>query len=107
MWAYSLVPVLFEGIVSGVITLDRSGTSGFGYDPVFLPDGYSKTFAEMTMDEKNKLSHRAQAVKKLEAYLANAASIHCKLIVIWPHNLCLSLTPLESLVGAVPERHFS
>jgi XTP/dITP diphosphohydrolase len=69
------IPVLFEGIVSGVITLDKSGTSGFGYDPVFLPDGYSKTFAEMTMDEKNKLSHRAQAVQKLEAYLANAASI--------------------------------
>ena len=69
------VPVLFEGIISGVITSERSGTSGFGYDPVFLPDGYSKTFAEMTMDEKNKLSHRALAVKKLEAYLANAASI--------------------------------
>ena len=68
-------PLLFEGIISGSITLDRRGTSGFGYDPVFLPNGYLKTFAEMTMDEKNKLSHRAQAVKKLEAYLANAASI--------------------------------
>ncbi|HEX6892567.1 MAG TPA: RdgB/HAM1 family non-canonical purine NTP pyrophosphatase [Chryseolinea sp.] len=68
-------PILFEGIVSGSITLDRRGTSGFGYDPVFLPQGYAKTFAEMSLDEKNKLSHRARAVKKLESYLANTASI--------------------------------
>jgi XTP/dITP diphosphohydrolase len=68
-------PVLFEGIVSGSITLDRRGTSGFGYDPVFLPQGYAKTFAEMTMDEKNELSHRARAVKKLEAYLTSTASL--------------------------------
>jgi XTP/dITP diphosphohydrolase len=68
-------PVLFEGIVSGSITLDRRGTSGFGYDPVFLPQGYAKTFAEMTMDEKNELSHRARAVKKLEAYLTSSASL--------------------------------
>ena len=68
-------PVLFEGIVSGSITLNRRGTSGFGYDPVFLPQGYATTFAEMSMDEKNELSHRARAVKKLEAYLANTASI--------------------------------
>jgi XTP/dITP diphosphohydrolase len=68
-------PVLFEGIISGSITFERRGTSGFGYDPIFLPHGYAKTFAEMTMDEKNDLSHRARAVKKLEAYLANTASI--------------------------------
>jgi len=68
-------PVLFEGIISGSIILDRRGSSGFGYDPIFLPEGYSKTFAEMSMDEKNDLSHRARAVKKLDAYLANAASI--------------------------------
>jgi XTP/dITP diphosphohydrolase len=68
-------PVLLEGIVSGVIVLERRGTSGFGYDPIFLPEGYAKTFAEMSMDEKNELSHRARAVKKLEAYLANTASI--------------------------------
>lgn len=68
-------PVLFEGIVSGVIILERRGTSGFGYDPIFLPEGYAKTFAEMSMGEKNELSHRARAVKKLEAYLANTASI--------------------------------
>jgi len=68
-------PVLFEGIVSGAITLERRGTSGFGYDPIFVPQGYAKTFAEMSMDEKNELSHRARAVKKLEAYLAKMASI--------------------------------
>lgn len=68
-------PLLFEGIIDGSITLDKRGSSGFGYDPVFLPDGYTKTFAEMTLTEKNKLSHRAQAVKKLEAYLTSAASL--------------------------------
>jgi len=68
-------PLLFEGIIDGSITVDKRGSSGFGYDPVFLPDGYTKTFAEMTLAEKNKLSHRAQAVKKLEAYLTSAASL--------------------------------
>ena len=68
-------PLLFEGIIDGSITLDKRGSSGFGYDPVFLPDGYAKTFAEMTLAEKNNLSHRAQAVKKLEAYLTRAASL--------------------------------
>jgi len=68
-------PLLFEGIIDGSITVDKRGYSGFGYDPVFLPDGYTKTFAEMTLAEKNKLSHRAQAVKKLEAYLTSAASL--------------------------------
>lgn len=68
-------PLLFEGIIDGSITLDKRGSSGFGYDPVFLPDGYAKTFAEMTLAEKNILSHRAQAVKKLEAYLTSAASL--------------------------------
>ena len=68
-------PVLFEGIIAGSIILQRRGTSGFGYDPIFLPQGYAKTFAEMSMDEKNELSHRSRAVKKLEAYLAETASI--------------------------------
>jgi XTP/dITP diphosphohydrolase len=68
-------PLLFEGIIDGSITMDRKGSSGFGYDPVFLPYGYTKTFAEMTLAEKNKLSHRAQAVKKLVAYLTSAASL--------------------------------
>lgn len=59
----------FEGIVDGVITTERKGEKGFGYDPVFLPEGFDKTFAEMTLDEKNAISHRARAVNKLVEYL--------------------------------------
>jgi len=68
--------MLFDGIVSGTITDETRGTSGFGYDPVFLPDGYHKTFAEMSLDEKNVLSHRALAVKKLEGYLKKISNLH-------------------------------
>ena len=64
-------PNFFEGIVKGTITARPQGASGFGYDPVFVPDGYTATFAEMTMDAKNQLSHRARALKKLEDYLKN------------------------------------
>ena len=59
----------FEGIVNGEIITERKGIKGFGYDPVFLPDGYDKTFAEMPLDEKNKISHRARAVAKLVDFL--------------------------------------
>jgi XTP/dITP diphosphohydrolase len=59
----------FEGIVNGEIITERKGIKGFGYDPVFLPDGYKQTFAEMPLDEKNKISHRARAVKKLIDFL--------------------------------------
>lgn len=59
----------FEGIVNGVITNDKRGTDGFGYDPIFLPEGYDQTFAEMDLDLKNKISHRGIAVKKLIAFL--------------------------------------
>lgn len=59
----------FEGIVNGSIIRERKGGAGFGYDPVFVPDGYSETFAEMGNDEKNKISHRARAVQKLCEYL--------------------------------------
>lgn len=59
----------FEGIVEGEIIKERKGTKGFGYDPVFVPTGYSKTFAEMTMEEKNALSHRSRAVSKLVKFL--------------------------------------
>lgn len=68
-------PLLFEGVIIGEITKDRKGSSGFGYDPVFRPEGLTKTFAEMTLAEKNQLSHRALAVRKLEAYLAASSSI--------------------------------
>ena len=59
----------FEGIVNGSITHEKSGAEGFGYDPIFMPDGYDKTFAELGMDIKNHISHRARAVKKLAEYL--------------------------------------
>lgn len=59
----------FEGIVTGTITEHRRGTKGFGYDPVFKPDGFEKTFAEMELAEKNLISHRALAVKKLVNFL--------------------------------------
>lgn len=62
---------LFEGIVHGHITTGRKGTSGFGYDPIFIPEGYNDTFAEMGNAEKNKISHRAQATEKLCRFLNN------------------------------------
>jgi XTP/dITP diphosphohydrolase len=59
----------FEGIVNGTIVEVRKGTQGFGYDPIFKPDGSDKTFAEMELEEKNLISHRALAVKKLVNFL--------------------------------------
>lgn len=59
----------FEGIAEGQILTARKGEGGFGYDPIFLPDGYDKTFAELDKDEKNKISHRGKAVRKLIAFL--------------------------------------
>lgn len=60
---------LFEGIVEGQITATRSGKDGFGYDPIFQPDGYAITFAEMTLAEKNEISHRARAFAKMTQFL--------------------------------------
>ncbi len=60
---------LFEGIVTGEIIKEKRGAGGFGYDPVFRPDGYDKTFAELGHEVKNKISHRALAVAKLVARL--------------------------------------
>lgn len=60
---------LFEGIVAGQIIEEERGVDGFGYDPVFLPDGYSLTFAEMDLSQKNQISHRAQAVNALVGFL--------------------------------------
>ncbi len=65
--------LLFEGVVKGIIIEDERGGKGFGYDPIFVPEGYNKTFAEMGMDIKNKISHRANAVNKLSAYLKTLA----------------------------------
>jgi XTP/dITP diphosphohydrolase len=63
----------FEGVVEGEITREKQGGSGFGYDPIFLPAGYNKTFAEMDLSEKNEISHRARAVRKLVEYLKTLA----------------------------------
>ena len=63
--------VLFEGIVKGEIIHKKRGTSGFGYDPIFIPDGYHVTFAEMDLEEKNKISHRSRAVQKLIEFLTS------------------------------------
>lgn len=60
---------LFEGSIEGKITLQRSGSKGFGYDPIFQPDGYEISFAEMDPAQKNRISHRAIAVEKLISFL--------------------------------------
>ena len=62
----------FEGLVSGVILKERSGKGGFGYDPIFRPIGCEESFAEMTIDQKNEISHRGLAVKKLITFLARS-----------------------------------
>ncbi|WAC11670.1 RdgB/HAM1 family non-canonical purine NTP pyrophosphatase [Dyadobacter pollutisoli] len=59
----------FEGSVEGKIIFEKRGANGFGYDPVFVPEGYDRTFAEMTLAEKSALSHRARAFAKLVAFL--------------------------------------
>lgn len=60
---------LFQGVVKGEITKEKQGNSGFGYDPIFLPEGYEHTFAEMGIELKNQISHRALAVKRLCEFL--------------------------------------
>ena len=62
---------LFEGICKGQIIEEQKGGKGFGYDPIFIPEGSEKTFAEMTMEEKNSFSHRKKAISKLTDFLAN------------------------------------
>ncbi|MEL0009892.1 MAG: RdgB/HAM1 family non-canonical purine NTP pyrophosphatase [Flammeovirgaceae bacterium] len=59
----------FEGIVNGKITKERVGNDGFGYDPIFIPEGYDKTFSQLTINEKNAISHRGIAVNKLVNFL--------------------------------------
>jgi len=60
---------LFEGVVRGSIATEKHGTEGFGYDPIFIPEGYGESFAQLGMDVKNGISHRARAVEKLAKYL--------------------------------------
>ena len=62
---------LFTGIVNGSIINEKKGDNGFGYDPIFVPDGFDKTFAQMTFEEKNQISHRAKAVMQMIDFLKN------------------------------------
>mgnify|MGYP003675528720 FL=1 len=65
---------IFEGVVNGTITEQKSGMEGFGYDPIFKPDGFDSTFSEMSMEDKNSISHRGIAVRKLVEFLSNKVS---------------------------------
>ena len=68
----------FEGLVKGSILTARRGEGGFGYDPLFVPDGYDQTFAEMTPEEKNKISHRGRAIAQFAEYLISSVPRHSK-----------------------------
>ncbi len=59
----------FEGICEGQITKEKRGDKGFGYDPIFIPDGYDQTFSELSLDIKNEISHRGKAIRKMVAFL--------------------------------------
>ena len=67
---------LFTGIASGEITSEKMGTGGFGYDPIFIPEGATKSFAAMTMEEKNTYSHRQKAVTQLFTFLQSIQSLN-------------------------------
>jgi XTP/dITP diphosphohydrolase len=69
------VEYIFEGVVEGEILTERRGSGGFGYDPVFLPSGHTETFAEMSLEQKNLISHRALAVLKLVTFLKNYSPV--------------------------------
>lgn len=69
---------LFEGIVDGTINSYKRGTRGFGYDPVFIPEGKKQTFAEMEPEEKNSISHRAKAIEKLKDFLDKQSQLYNK-----------------------------
>jgi XTP/dITP diphosphohydrolase len=69
----------FDGIIKGKITINKQGNSGFGYDPIFCPSNYSKTFAEMPAEEKNKISHRALALSKLNEFIKTYDFLFTKL----------------------------
>ncbi|MGL4599833.1 MAG: RdgB/HAM1 family non-canonical purine NTP pyrophosphatase [Bacteroidia bacterium] len=68
-WVDQTQELLFEGCVTGTILLEKRGEGGFGYDPIFRPDGFEQSFAEMTAAEKNSVSHRARALAKLIEFL--------------------------------------
>ena len=62
-------PLFFKGVVEGHISYKPEGENGFGYDPIFIPDGYECSFATMSEDQKNEISHRGRATKKMIEYL--------------------------------------
>ena len=66
---------IFEGIVNGIIISGKRGENGFGYDPIFIPENESKTFAEMNLSEKNQFSHRASAIEKMIHFLTNKQNL--------------------------------
>jgi XTP/dITP diphosphohydrolase len=66
---------LFRGIARGVITLDKFGDQGFGYDPVFKPEGFQETFAQLSLETKNVISHRGKATQELIAFLNESTSL--------------------------------
>jgi XTP/dITP diphosphohydrolase len=68
-------PVYLAGEIKGIITKISKGTAGFGYDPVFQPEGYDRVFAEMTLEEKNAISHRARAFVKVKAWFERRLSV--------------------------------
>ncbi len=63
--------IVFEGMINGRISTKPKGVNGFGYDPIFIPDGYKRTFAEMSSRQKNTISHRLIALRKMESFLFN------------------------------------
>lgn len=65
---------IFEGVCKGEILKEKHGETGFGYDPIFKPEGYNQSFAEMSAEEKNKISHRGLAIQKLVTFLSNYKS---------------------------------
>lgn len=70
---YNNKEYFFEGVVEGQILTEKKGTKGFGYDPVFVPNGYNQTFAEINTELKNKISHRGKAVQKLVRFLLSSS----------------------------------
>ena len=66
---------VFKGKVDGRIIHEKKGEKGFGYDPIFRPDGFEKTFAELSMEQKNRISHRARAIEQLTTFLSSLAAI--------------------------------
>ena len=75
--------LLFEGVIRGSITNDKRGNNGFGYDPIFMPEGQEKTFAEMDSPAKNRVSHRALAMARLFDFLLNQK----KNLIFGKHNI--------------------